>query len=119
MDPHTVRVLAKGDCNGPNSHPMWTWLKVASGDERGALLVPQGAIGVDQNKKFVYVVGSDNKVAYREVQFGKQVGDKRMVLSGLAAGERVIVDGLQHVRPATLVDAKEVDDAPSAQASRL
>jgi glutathione peroxidase-family protein len=32
MDPHTVRVLAKGDCNGPNSHPMWTWLKVASGD---------------------------------------------------------------------------------------
>ena len=98
---------------------MTVMLQVAGGGERGALLVPQAAVGVDQNKKFVFVVGADSKVAYREILLGKQIGDKRVVLSGLAAGERVIVDGIQHVRPATLVDAREVGDGPSTQASRL
>ncbi|MEI7606379.1 MAG: efflux RND transporter periplasmic adaptor subunit [Rhodospirillaceae bacterium] len=98
---------------------MTVMLQVAGGGERGALLVPQAAVGVDQNKKFVFVVGADSKVAYREIQLGKQIGDKRVVLSGLAVGERVIVDGIQHVRPATLVDAREVGDGPSTQASRL
>ena len=51
-------------------------VKVASGGEQPALLVPQGAIGVDQNRKFVYLVGPDQRVAYRQVVFGRQVGDR-------------------------------------------
>ncbi len=98
---------------------MTVTVKVANGDESQALLVPQGAIGVDQNKKFVYVVGPDSKVAYREVEFGKQVDDKRIVVSGLKEGERVIVDGIQHVHPDVVVDPKVVGDAPAAQAAPL
>ena len=113
-----TRALFAND-NGALMPGMTVTVKVANGDEHAVLLVPQAAIGIDQNKKFVYVVGGDNRVAYREVQFGKPVGDKRVVLSGLAAGERVVVEGLQHVRPTSLVEAKEIGDTPSALASRF
>ena len=116
----TIRTLALfANDNGALMPGMTVTVKVANGDEHAVLLVPQAAIGIDQNKKFVYVVGGDNRVAYREVQFGKPVGDKRVVLSGLAAGERVVVEGLQHVRPTSLVEAKEIGDTPSALASRF
>jgi len=98
---------------------MTVTLQVAGSSEQRALLVPQAAVGVDQNKKFVYVVGGDRKVAYREVTVGRQVGDQRIVLGGLAAGERVVVDGLQHVRPSSLVDAQEVSPRTSLSAARL
>jgi multidrug efflux system membrane fusion protein len=82
-------------------------VSLADGKNDAALLVPAQALGFDQNKKFVYVVGADNKVAYREVVLGKEVDAQRIVLSGLNAGDRVIVDGVQHVRPDAVVEAKE------------
>lgn len=85
-------------------------VKLANGAEEQALLVPTQALGFDQSKKFVYVVGPDGKVAYREVTLGKAVAAKRIVLSGLDAGDRVIVDGIQHVRPGVVVDAEELAD---------
>jgi multidrug efflux system membrane fusion protein len=67
------------------------------------LVVNERAIGTDQDKKFVLVVGSDNKVIYREVTLGESVEGLRVVKDGLKAGERVIVNGLQHVRPGASV----------------
>ena len=61
------------------------------------------AIGTDQNKKFVMVVGADNKAAYREVTLGAFVDGLRVVTNGLKPGERIIVNGLQRVRPGALV----------------
>jgi multidrug efflux system membrane fusion protein len=78
---------------------MFAAIRLASASEDKAILVPSRAIGNNQSKKFVYVAGDDNKVAYREVTLGKQVDGQRIVLSGLQGGDRVIVDGLQHVRP--------------------
>ncbi|MFO1242778.1 MAG: hypothetical protein U1E36_06215 [Rickettsiales bacterium] len=92
---------------------MFVTVGIASSNEGDALLVPERALGFDQSKKFVYVVGNDNKVMYREVELGKQVHGGRIVLNGLMPGDRVIVDGVQHVRPDAVVDAKEV--APEAQ----
>ncbi|ABC21688.1 efflux RND transporter periplasmic adaptor subunit [Rhodospirillum rubrum] len=86
---------------------MFVSVKVASGGGAGALMVQERAIGNDQSKKFVYVVGEDAKVAYREVDLGARVEGERIVLSGLRAGERVIVDGLQQVRPTMTVEIKE------------
>lgn len=112
----TIRARAKfKNTDGALVPGMFVSVSLASGSEDEALLVPEKALGFDQNKKFVYVVGAENKVAYREVQLGKQIASRRVVLDGLKAGERVIVDGVQHVRPDAVVDAKEVaaESAPA------
>jgi membrane fusion protein, multidrug efflux system len=110
IDPSTgtIRARAKFDNTDGTLVPgMFVSVSVASSNESNALLVPDRAIGFDQSKKFVYVVARDNKVAYREVELGKEVQAQRIVLKGLQAGDRVIVDGVQRVRPDALVDAKE------------
>jgi membrane fusion protein, multidrug efflux system len=60
-------------------------------------------VGTDQNKKFVLVVGDGNKAEYREVTLGASVNGLRIVKGGLKAGERIVVNGLQRVRPGSLV----------------
>jgi multidrug efflux pump subunit AcrA (membrane-fusion protein) len=64
------------------------------------------AIGTDQSQKFVLTVGADNTVAYRPVTLGSIVDGKRVVRDGLHAGDRVIVNGLQRVRPGMTVVAE-------------
>jgi RND family efflux transporter MFP subunit len=78
-----------------------------------ALLVPERALASDQSIKFVYVVGTDGTAARRTVELGGQRGDNRIITSGLQAGERVIVKGLQRVRPGQKVDA-ELEGASSS-----
>jgi multidrug efflux system membrane fusion protein len=73
-----------------------------------ALLINERAVGTDQNKKFVMVVGDGNKTAYREVTLGALADRLRIVTSGLAAGERIIVNGLQRVRPGDVVAPETV-----------
>jgi multidrug efflux system membrane fusion protein len=90
---------------------MFVTVRLAASQDRDALLVPDRAIGFDQDKKFVYVVDGDNKVAYREVQLGKSVNGQRVVESGLNAGDRVVVDGTQFVHPNDIVAPKEADAA--------
>ena len=81
-----------------------------------ALMISERAIGTDQNKKFVMVVDEDNKAEYREVTLGASVDGLRVVTSGLQAGERIVVNGLQRVRPGALVAPQEV--AMDARRSR-
>lgn len=64
-----------------------------------ALLVPESAIGNDQSKRFVYIATPANTVAYREVALGTALDGQRVVTSGLKAGDRVILDGLQKLAP--------------------
>ena len=81
-----------------------------------ALMVNERAIGTDQNKKYVMVVGDDNKAAYREVTLGVFVDGMRRVTNGLTAGERIVVNGLQRVRPGALLAPKLVSMTGSDQA---
>jgi len=67
------------------------------------LLVNERAVGTDQNKKFVLVVDADNKANYREVTLGAPANGLRIVTNGLKPGERIVVNGLQHIRPGALV----------------
>jgi len=69
-----------------------------------ALLISERAIGTDQSQKFVLAIAQGNTAAYRTVELGGVVQDKRIVRSGLQAGDRVIVNGLQRVRPGMTVD---------------
>ena len=64
----------------------------------------------------MFVVGADSKAVYREVSLGQQVDRQRIVLSGLKAGERVVVDGLQHIQPnASVAPTEAPAQAASAQ----
>ena len=80
-----------------------------------ALLITDRAVGTDQNKKFVLVVGDDNKVAYREVRLGPLADGLRIVEEGLKADEKIVVSGLQRARPgAEVVPEVVAMDAPPA-----
>lgn len=110
IDPATGTIRARVKFENKNATllpGMFVTMSLANSSENEAIVIPEKALGFDQNKKFVYVVGSDNKVAYREVSLGQQVGSDRVVLEGVDAGDRIIVDGLQHVRPDAVVDPKE------------
>jgi multidrug efflux system membrane fusion protein len=76
---------------------------MGAAQEKPALLVSELAVGTDQSKRFVYVVGADHKVAYREVTLGGTANGLRIVTSGLKDGERIIVSGIQHVGPGSVV----------------
>jgi multidrug efflux system membrane fusion protein len=67
------------------------------------VVVPERAVGIDQDKKYVLVVDPNHKATYREVKLGAAVDGGRIVTSGLNAGERIVVDGLQKVRPGALI----------------
>jgi RND family efflux transporter MFP subunit len=78
---------------------MFARIRLDAGTRTGAVLVPDRAIGTDQSKRFVFVVG-DNKLAqFREVRLGPLLEGMRVIDSGLKAGELVVVNGLQRVRP--------------------
>ena len=68
-----------------------------------ALLVTERAIGTDQGQKFLYIVDSKDEVVFRPVQLGAVHDGLRVVTEGLKPGERVIIDGLQRVRPGSVV----------------
>lgn len=72
-----------------------------------ALLIDDRAIGVDQDKRFVLVVDSAGKVAYRPVELGARRGQQRVIARGVAPDERVIVDGLAFARPGMQVTPQE------------
>jgi RND family efflux transporter MFP subunit len=83
-----------------------------------AVLVPERALATDQDIRFVFIVGDDNKAERRNVELGGQRGDMRIVTAGLSAGDRVIVKGLQRVRPGQIVEAEaEADAAQEAVAA--
>jgi membrane fusion protein, multidrug efflux system len=96
----TIRARARfANQDGSLVPGMFVSVRLASHVDTPELLVPEQAVGYDQNKKFVFVVDANHKVVYHEVTLGDEIDGKRVVLSGLQSGDRVIVDGLQHVRP--------------------
>lgn len=78
-------------------------VRVSIEDRKQALLVPQRAVTEMQGLQSIFTVGPDNKVLARGVSMGERVGDRWVVLQGLKNGDRVIVEGLQKVRPGSLV----------------
>jgi multidrug efflux system membrane fusion protein len=87
---------------------MYARLKLGGANPVPALLVDDRAVGTDQDKRYVLVVGDDNKVSWREVKLGPMVDGLRVVREGLTAGERIVVNGLQRVRPGATVAPESV-----------
>jgi multidrug efflux system membrane fusion protein len=117
----TVRVRAVFDNKDGRLMPgQFARLRMGQAKTSPALLVNERAVGTDQNKKFVMVVGADNKAAYREVTLGANVNGLRIVTSGLKPSERIVVNGLQRVRPGALVEPQPIamDAKPETHARR-
>ena len=86
---------------------LYARLRLAGGSASKAVLTPDRAIGTDQTKRYVFVVGADKTAQFREVQLGPLVGGgMRIIAGGLKAGELVVVNGLQRVRPGAPVQAQ-------------
>jgi multidrug efflux system membrane fusion protein len=115
----TVRV--RGVFENPSGlmmHGQFARVRMGQAKTKPTLLVSERAIGTDQDKKFVMVVDQENKVGYREVVLGPASDGLRVVTSGLSVGERIVVNGLQRVRPGAVVAPEVVamDGKPVAQA---
>jgi RND family efflux transporter MFP subunit len=95
-------------------------IKLLGSNQHPAVLVDDRAVGTDQSQKFVYVVDAKNSVNYRPIKLGRLIDGLRVVDDGLSAGELVIVNGLQRVRPGVTVDVERVAmGARDASASQL
>ena len=79
---------------------MYVRARLAQGEIEKAILVPHAAVTHDRRgNAVVMVVGTEDKVEARPVTTTRSIGDKWLVSAGLAAGDRIIVDGLQKIRP--------------------
>lgn len=100
---------------------MFGRIRVDLGVRENSILVPEKAVTELQGNNFVWAVSTDNKAAQRPVKLGPQVGESFIVVEGLKAGERIIVEGLQKARqdqpvqPMTLAQAAEAAAAQTAQ----
>jgi multidrug efflux system membrane fusion protein len=74
-------------------------VKLVGTEKMNAMLVRDAAIGTDQDRKFVLVVGPGDTLAYRPIVPGRLTDGLRIVTSGLKPGERIVVNGLMRVRP--------------------
>jgi RND family efflux transporter MFP subunit len=83
-------------------------LKLLGATQYNAVLINDSAVGTDQSVRYVLVVGADNKVLYRPVKLGPIIDGLRVVQDGLAAGELIVVNGLQRVRPGAQVAPQRV-----------
>jgi membrane fusion protein, multidrug efflux system len=105
----TVRVRAAFENKDGALMPgQFARIRMGQAQAQRALLINERAVGTDQNKKFVLVVGEGNKAEYREVTLGSNVNGLRVVKSGLKAGERIVVNGLQRVRPGAVLQPQPV-----------
>src|SRR5262249_30384230 len=108
----TITVRARFDNADRALTPgMFARVQMPVGLKHKALLIPDGAIGTDQGQKFVYVVDDAKKVQYRRVRLGPLFDGMREIEDGLAPTDRVIVEGLQRVRPGIEVNSEEVEMA--------
>jgi RND family efflux transporter MFP subunit len=99
-------------------------VKLPIGTPHTALLIPDEAIGSDQGRRFVYIVSPFDEVIYRPVEIGKLFEvtptlKLRAVVSGLARDERIIVDGLQKVRPGSKVKVSPEMPKPAKPAAKI
>lgn len=119
VDPEhgTIRARAVLDNRDGQFTPgLFARMKLVSPTRYSAALVDDRAIGTDLGKRFVFVVDEQGVVRYQPVETGRLVGGLRVVRSGLAAGDVVIVNGLQRVRPGVSVAQTRVeieDDSPA------
>ena len=112
VDPNTGTLNVRGIFANPKPERgprplvpgLFARVRLPLGESHHAILVPERAIGRDQGSPFIYVVNGDNEVIYRRVKLGALHDGLRVVQEGLTASERIVVNGVQRIRPGIKVD---------------
>jgi len=101
----TIRARARfANADGALVPGMFVSVKLWAAKPSNAILVPEDAVSSDQSKRYVFVVTPARKADYREVTLGQEMDGKRLVLTGLHSGDKIIVDGMQRVQPGVAVE---------------
>jgi multidrug efflux system membrane fusion protein len=111
LDPSTGTINGRAVFRNPDRRltpGLFVRLRLPGTVSYAGVLVEDRAVGTDLDRRFVLVVGGDKKIESRTVTLGPIVDGLRVVRKGLSAGELVVVNGLQRVRPGTQADAKIV-----------
>jgi RND family efflux transporter MFP subunit len=113
LDPGTGTLRVRAVVPNPDktkllSPGQFARVRIPIGDPHMATVVSERALGTDQGQKFVYVVSDKNEVEYRRVRVGSLTDGLREIVGGLRPDEKVVVNGLQRVRPGAKVEAKLV-----------
>lgn len=110
LDPDTGSILLRAVFPNDDGHivpGLFARIRIPLSERHPALLVDERAIGTDQANKFVLTLTPTNTVQYQAVELGPLVDGKRVVRSGLEAGEEIVVNGLARVRPGMPVTPQE------------
>ncbi len=120
VDPGTGSVVLRAEFPNPRREllpGMFVRARLTQGTRQAALLVPQRGLSRNQRgDATVMIVGDDNTVSERVVKADRVINDEWLITQGLEAGERVVVDGLQKIRPGAVV--KAVDANPQSTSAR-
>jgi membrane fusion protein (multidrug efflux system) len=122
VDPGTDTVTVRAAFPNPERtlvDGQFVGVRVERGEPERVLVVPQASVQLDQAGPYVLIVGSDSKVEARRVTLGAVDGAQVVVQSGLQNGDRVILDGIQKVRPGMAVAATEAPPARPADQTSL
>lgn len=115
LDPSTGTIRVRGVFPNPKHEltpGLFARVRLPIGVPHPALLVPEQALGTDQGQKFLYVINAKNEVVYRRVKVGSLVDGLRVVEEGVAPNDKIVVNGLQRIRPGDKVVAKTVEATP-------
>ncbi len=115
VDAHSGTISGRAvfdNTGGAFTPGLFARIRLVSRDVKPVALAPEQALGTDLGKRFVLVLGAGNRVEYRPVTLGRGVGEYHIVLSGLQPGDRIVVSGLQKVKPGDVV-------APQPSTSRF
>jgi len=121
VDPGTGSVTLRAVFPNPNGvllPGMYVRAVLSQGVTSGGILVPQTAVSRDPKGGATVTVVGAKGAEPRPITLGQTIGDKWLVTSGLQAGDKVIVEGLQKVRPGAPIKAVPAGSAPAAQAQR-
>lgn len=106
LDPATGTIRCRGVFMNPNGYltpGMFGRTRIPGSGRFRTLLIPYGAIGTDQNIRYVLVVGTDEVVASRPVKLGSVFGGLRAIEEGLNINDQVVINGLMRARPGAKV----------------
>ncbi len=122
VDANTGSILLRAVFPNPDGRivpGLFARIRLPVSAKHSVFLVADRAIGTDQAQKYVLTLTPSNTVAYQSVELGPEIDDKRIVRSGLHAGDKIVVNGMQRVRPGMPVEPQEeTSPAPSSVATR-
>lgn len=106
LDENTGTILVRAVFSNPDGRMvpgLFARIRLPMSDKHAAVLVSDRAVGTDQARKYVLTLTATNTVAYQGVELGPEIDGERVIRSGLRAGDRIVVNGMQRVRPGMAV----------------